>query len=80
MIVGLKKAILHVIDTASGIGMYSDELLNVEEAQINTFITTHIEKLYESAGLRVAEFKENSGFRSKISQYRNGDITFAELT
>lgn len=80
MIVGLKKAILHVIDTASGIGMYSDELLNVEDAQINTFITTHIEKLYESAGLRQAEFKSASGFKGKITEYRNGDITFCDLT
>lgn len=80
MIIGLKKAILHIIDTASVMGMYSDELLNVEDAQINTFITTHIEKLYESAGLRIAEFKENSGFKSRISQYRNGDVDFINLT
>ena len=48
MIVGLKKAILHILDTSSGVGMFSDELLDVEDAQINTFITTHIEKVYES--------------------------------
>lgn len=80
MIVGLKKAMLHIIDTASGGGIYSDEQLNVEDAQINTFITTHIEKLYESAALRQAEFKEASGFRNKINEYRNGDITFEALT
>lgn len=80
MIVGLNKAILHVIDTASGIGMYSDELLDIEDGQINTFITTHIEKLYESAGLRIAEFKDTSGFKGKIKQYCNGDVSFTELS
>lgn len=80
MIVGLKKAILHILDTSSGVGMFSDELLDVEDAQINTFITTHIEKVYESAALREAEFKETSGFKAKIEQYRNGEITFATLS
>lgn len=42
MIVGLKKAILHILDAGSGINVYSDELLNVENAEINTFITKHI--------------------------------------
>ena len=80
MIVGLKKAILHILDTNSGMGVFSDELLDVSDAQISTFITTHIEKLYESAALRKAEFKDASGFRAKIEQYINNDITFADLS
>ncbi len=80
MIVGLKKAVLHILDVGSGMGMYSDELLDVEDGQINSFIATHIEKLYASAGLRTAEFKDNSGFKSKLNQYNNGEITFVELS
>ena len=80
MIVGLKKAVLHILDTASGMGVFSDELLDVADAQINTFITTHIEKLYESAALRSAEFKSASGFKPKIEQYNNGEISFADLS
>lgn len=80
MIVGLKKAILHILDTNSGINVFSDELLDVENAEINNFITKHIEKIYESAALRPAVFKETSGFKAKMVQYGNGDITFAELS
>lgn len=80
MIVGLKKAILHILDAGSGINVYSDELLDVENAEINTFITKHVEKIYESASLRPAEFKDTSGFRAKIRQYAAGDITFAALS
>lgn len=80
MIVGIKKAILHILDMNSGMNVFSDELLDVENAEINTFIAKHIEKIYESASLRPAQFKETSGFRAKIEQYRNGDITFAELS
>lgn len=80
MIVGLKKAILHILDTNSGMGVFSDELLDVTDAQINTFITTHIEKLYDSATLRKAEFKPTSGFRAKIEQYSNGELSFSDLS
>lgn len=80
MIVGLKKAILHILDMNSGVNVYSDELLDVENAEINTFITKHIEKIYESASLRPAGFKETSGFRGKIEQYKNGETTFVELS
>lgn len=80
MIVGLKKAILHILDTSSGINVFSDELLDVENAEINTFITKHIEKIYDSASLRPAQFKETSGFRAKIEQYKAGEATFVELS
>lgn len=80
MIVGLKKAILHILDASSGMSVFSDEPLDVSDAQINTFITTHIEKLYKSAGLRNAEFKETSGFRAKIEQYKNNEIDFCDLS
>lgn len=80
MIVGLKKAILHIIDANSGINVMSDELLDVENAEINNFISGHIEKIYESGSLRPAEFKAASGFSAKLRQYKNGDIDFVQLS
>lgn len=80
MIVGLKKAILHILDMSSNIQVFSDEQLDVENAEINTFITKHIEKIYESASLRPAVFKEASGFRAKINQYKAGETDFTELS
>lgn len=80
MIVGIKKAILHILDTSSGINVFSDEGLDIENAEINNFITKHIEKIYESASLRPAEFKETSGFRAQIEQYKNGDTGFVALS
>lgn len=80
MIVGLKKAILHILDTNSGMNIFSDELLDVENAEINTFIAKHIEKIYESASLRPAEFKETSGFKARLEQYKSGQASFADLS
>ena len=80
MIVGIKKAILHIADVTSGLSVFSDEGMDVEDAQINTFITKHIEKLYDSGSLRPADFREASGLRAKLTQYKNGETTFAELS
>lgn len=80
MIVGIKKAILHILDTASGLGVFSDDTLDVESAEINTFITKHIEKLYDSGSLRPAQFRSASGFKARLMQYKNSETTFAELS
>lgn len=80
MIIGLKNAILHILDVNSGINVYSDETLDIENAEINNFICRHIEKIYESASLRPAEFKPASGFKAKIREYTNGDISFVDMS
>ena len=80
MIVGIKKAILHILDTMSGLEVLSDELLDAGDASVNTFITKHIEKIFESGSLRPAEFRETSGFLAKLNQYKNGEAGFTELS
>ncbi len=69
MIVGIKHAILHILDANSGVTVYSDKELDVSDAGINNFITKHIDKICESAGLRTGEFNSNSGFLYHLKQY-----------
>lgn len=80
MIVGLKKAILHILDANSGLNVLSDSLLDVENAEINNFIARHIEKIYESGSLRPAEFKDTSGLKAKVVQYKNNEIDFVQFS
>lgn len=76
MIASIKKAILHILDASSGIIVLSDEELDVSEANINSFISTHIERIYEDAALRRGEFNENSGFKYEMTEYiKNKDLT-----
>ena len=63
MIALLKRAIVHILDANSGVSVYSEEELDVTDASINSFITKHIEKVFEDASMRNAEFSENSGGR-----------------
>ena len=51
MIASLKRAIVHILDANSGVSVYSEEELDVTDASINSFITKHIEKVFEDASM-----------------------------
>lgn len=80
MIASLKRAILHILDGNSGISVYSDEELDITDASINSFITKHIEKIYEDAGLRTGEFSDNSGFKYHLTEYIKDENYFSKLS
>lgn len=80
MIVGINKAILHILDGMSGVAVFSDNELDVSDASVNNFITTHIEKCYEDPALRKGEFNENSGIRYHIKQYAANEEDFVALS
>lgn len=80
MIAALKRAILHILDANSGVSVYSDEELDVTDASINAFITKHIEKVYEDAGMRSGEFSANSGFKYHISEYMKDEGYFLTMS
>lgn len=81
MIASLKRAILHILDASSGVSVYSDEELDIQDASINNFITKHIERIFEDAGLRTGEFAENSGFKYQLTEYlKDGENYFITLS
>ena len=80
MIIGIKKAILHILDGLSGITVFSDEELDSQDASIINFITTHMEKSYDDPALRNASFKSASGLKYHLSQYLAGEEDFIALS
>ena len=80
MIVGIKKAVLHILDAMSGVSVYSDTELDTEDASINNFITKHIEKIFDSANLRSGEFTSSSGLKYHINEYLRGETDFVHLS
>ena len=71
MITSLKKAV----------SVYSDGELDVSDAGVNSFITKHIEKIFEDASLRTGEFADNSGFKYHLTEYiKDGEDTFNALS
>ncbi|MCD8181289.1 MAG: nucleoid-associated protein, partial [Firmicutes bacterium] len=59
---------------------YSDEELDITDASINSFITKHMEKIFEDAGLRSAEFADNSGFKYHLSEYLRDESYFQTMS
>ena len=80
MIASLKRAIVHILDANSGVSVYSEEELDVTDASINSFITKHIEKVFEDASMRNAEFSENSGFKYHLAEYINDENYFITMS
>lgn len=80
MIVGIKKAVLHILDAMSGVSVYSDTELDPQDASINNFITKHIEKIFDSANLRSGEFTSSSGLKYHINEYLRGETDFVHLS
>ena len=79
MIASLKRAIVHILDANSGVSVYSEEELDVTDASINSFITKHIEKVFEDASMRNAEFSENSGFKYHLAEYIKDENYFITM-
>ena len=63
MIVNVKKAILHILDGNSGITVFSDNEIDLTDVPVSSFLTTHIERIFDDPALRKAEFNDNSGFK-----------------
>ena len=80
MIINLKKAILHILDANSGVSIFSNNELDLEQTDILSYICTHIDKICDNPAMRTGDFKSNSGFLYKLEEYKNGEVDFAVFT
>lgn len=80
MIINLKKAILHILDANSGVSVFSKSELDLDEADILSYICTHIDKICDNPAMRTGTFKSNSGFLYKLEEYKNGEADFPSFS
>lgn len=71
----IEKAILHILDFNSGITVYSDELLTMQDS-IETFLLKHIEKSLGSQDAKTGTFYEDSSFQEQLQSYLQGKTDF----
>lgn len=64
----IHKAILHILDFHSGVTVFSDQELSVENS-VETFLLKHIEKAYQDQNLKLGEFYEDSVFKDALQKY-----------
>ncbi len=80
MIINISKAILHIFDLNSGINVFSEEELNVDNSRVVKFLSQHIEKSYNEAHLKSGEFLENSKFREQVKAYFDEKLEFISFS
>ena len=64
----INKAILHILDFNSGVTVFSDKELSIENS-VETFLLKHIEKSYQDPGLKIGQFYEDSIFKKLLAKY-----------
>lgn len=75
----IDKAILHILDFNSGMTVYSDEELTVQDS-IETFLYKHIEKSWGSQDAKPGTFYEDSVFQEKLNAYLSGEMSFVPFS
>lgn len=76
----IHKAILHILDFNSGVTVFSDNELSVENS-VETFMLKHIEKSYQDQDLKAGQFYEDSVFKALLMKYTQSDeFSFVEFS
>ena len=75
----IDKAILHILDFNSGMTVYSDEELTVQDS-IETFLLKHIEKSCGSQDAKPGAFYDDSHCAQLIKEYLSGEMSFVPFS
>lgn len=76
----INKAILHILDFNSGVTVFSDSELRVENS-VETFLLKHIERSYHDQSLKSGIFYEDSIFKRKLAEYtKESTLTFTDFS
>ena len=75
----IEKAVLHILDLVSGVTVYSDEELTLDEG-IGEFLLRHIDKSLASQDAKFGEFYEDSACKQQIMAYFSGEKDLVTLS
>ena len=75
----IDKAILHILVFNSGMTVYSDEELTVQDS-IETFLLKHIEKSWGSQEAKPGTFYDDSSFQKLLEEYISGEMSFVPFS
>ena len=79
-IIGVNKAILHILDFNSNLTVYSASELELGKSSVAEFLMKHIEKAYCDPGAKPASFNPDSRFQEQLAAYRGGELSFVDFS
>lgn len=71
------EAVLHVLDSAIDLPVLSDRVLAMN-AEIESFLTAHLEKIWESDNLKSCVFSPDSIFASAVAEHSSDFLGFSQ--
>lgn len=80
MIVLVNRAVLHILDFNSGVTVFSEEELDIQNDSVLTFIIKHVEKAFSDPNSKHGAFYANSLFKSRLSAYVDGSEDFISFS
>ena len=75
----IKKMIVHVLDCEHNILLFSDNVLEDLDEQVNKIVVSKIMKAFQSNMLKDAYFHVTSKFKQYIQNYKNENISFVDF-
>lgn len=76
----INKSILHILDFNSGISVFSEKELDINNESVNTFLSKHIEKSVHDPNLKSGTFLSTSEFKKNTMRYISGELSFIDLS
>ena len=78
----INDAILHILDSTSGLPVFSQESLGLDDEKVQNFIGRHIERIFNDQSVKSGSFAEDSKFKDLIyninEDFIHGSISIAE--
>ena len=76
----INKSILHILDFNSGVAVFSEQELDMQNNSALTFLTKHIERSFLDSNLKPGSFLEKSNFEKQMNNYINRRLDFVEFS
>ena len=76
----INHAVLHVLDFSSGVTVFSNAELNMDDSAVGHFVERHMRHARMDDTATHAKFFEESGFRTELERYFYGKMGFMDFT
>lgn len=80
MITIINKAILHILDFNSGMTIFSEQELDIQNKSVQIFLTKHIEKIIKDPDAKSGKFYEDSKLKNRLCEYLRANLDFTSFS
>ena len=75
----IDKAILHILDFLSGVTVYSDQPMELDDT-VQSFLQKHLEKTLARTDAKPGAFADDSAFQTALTAYTAGETDFVAFS